>query len=1855
MKTITTQTLHNVLEDLIKKVTSDSSIANALADRLLSPGTSDMANLAGISSSTPAFLMEKVNEISNYLFRLQDFIQNGIGGIVVQGLAVISTNPISDKIRIQKGFGYISGKKIELATDTVLDVDLNISTSMYVYITTIGLLEISLTPPQNALVLARIDKQSPYSNKIQNHADLDGNGINAYIVQSSDPLFDNNHQFDDDTIISLKNTMQELFAENIFGVIKLHENLTIENIQGSLAMDSREVKIKDPSQNVLAKFNANGVFFYSSLGEEFSHFGRNDARVGKIRVTPSTLESVGYQSGSSGFQIKADGNAEFNNVTVRGTIYSQVGEIGGWTIGATELSGGDASLKSTGRLELGTSNNIATLDAGHATHRLWIGHENPLLAPFNVERDGKLNSVSGLIGGWSIGATELSSGSVSLSSAAGGVITAGGVTITGSNSTIDVGTGIDLLGAGTGSILVGTDINISGAGGGTITVGAGVTLNGSAGSIQATIGQIAGWSLSASKIFSTNIDIDSSSGGTIKAGDILITGSASRIDVGTAIDIIGTGSGSITVGTGITIDGSLQKITLADTGSFVAGDATLTSNGLTINGTYSRISLGTSNNVIKINNSDGIYLGNAVKASAPFSVTMQGELKSTYGEIAGWVISSYALISPGSNLIFDSANKRINVGGTVLIDGANERIESTNYASGVSGWRIDGNGDSEFRNCVVRGRLHTSIFVKDQIHATNGQLLITDAASLLDDIDNTQTKLYVTESVFFIGDRLRMKDGATRDEMLKVTGTGSDGIGDFINVTRNFDSGGAFSWNKGTAVVSIESRVSLVASGYANLPYIDIIERTGDFTESVRARIGNINGISGATGFGLWSENVFLTGKITATSGAVANWEISGNQIKSSNDKIILDSSTEKITVDTIIIDGANNKIDVGSFIDIDGNAGGKIIVGSINDVYLDGATGKIIAKKGEVGGWIINSSGIVSDSGGTPIISILSGAAGTITITNGSSSQIILGKYDGSNYGLKAGDAVLNSSGLTISGTTSSVSLGTGNSIIKINNTDGLFLGNSLQALAPFSVTMAGVIKATSGTIGGWTLGATTLTGGNTELSSTGVVTVGVSNDVAKMSSVDGTYRLWVGHATSGSAPFRVNKNGNLIAENADITGQVKATSGYIGSVANGWSITSSALTNVGNGVIQTDGAANAGIKLDGSSFRGYDASSNERFKLGTDGAGFLGSSSTFSWSASGTVTLGGFTVNNSSLTAGSGATSVGVSASGTYAFYTGNATPSSAPFRVNFNGQLYASNAVITGDISCNTLTATASGNIAGWTITSSALTAGSGAKIRTSSSATVNGLVLDNTGLKGYGDSTQKFSLTAADGRVFAREADIGQRIVKVDASSSSGTAINNAISYLGSAGGIVYLTSGIHYINTTVSVGYNNITIKGAGPYQTELRASTTLSSVINVATYRDNVKIQDLAVDIYDSSYDASYCVYVGSNAKHIEIKNCVFKDATSVNVRCYNYDILKVIDCSFTVKSGSVGLQGDGGFIQDNGIVRDCVFFARTGGAGTGVYQFSSIKDCRFENLDVGVQTEGYDVHAVIDGNNFENCDYGVYCNTSSYRTTIVNNKLRSSNSSAIHLKNAQGNYVISNNHIWDGSGDYGIYIEDSRGGSITGNIIKGCSLSIGIYIDGGGDSYTNSVIISSNVITDCTVGTGIHCNMVTNSYDYYEEGAVISNNNIHNNTGGVGISILDDGAVVQGNLITDLARSGSVIGIDARTDEATITGNVIRELRGSTSNWGIDNYGNNAIVGNTIQINVSSSSNSYGIYNENWVTSSKGLCVNSNRIKVTNPGSGTGYAIGVNVTNGTVLCNSCYGSDSLGTISAGTTGLNDI
>lgn len=81
------------------------------------------------------------------------------------------------------------------------------------------------------------------------------------------------------------------------------------------------------------------------------------------------IRSKNFKPGAIGFNINGEtGSAEFNNVLVRGTIYASIGQIGGWTIGLTTLTGGTIILDSANqRIDVGNSSPHIIIDGAAAT------------------------------------------------------------------------------------------------------------------------------------------------------------------------------------------------------------------------------------------------------------------------------------------------------------------------------------------------------------------------------------------------------------------------------------------------------------------------------------------------------------------------------------------------------------------------------------------------------------------------------------------------------------------------------------------------------------------------------------------------------------------------------------------------------------------------------------------------------------------------------------------------------------------------------------------------------------------------------------------------------------------------------------------------------------------------------------------------------------------------------------------------------------------------------------------------------------------------------------------------------------------------------------------------------------------------------------------------------------------------------------------------------------------------------------------------------------------------------------------------------------------------------------------------
>ena len=139
-----------------------------------------------------------------------------------------------------------------------------------------------------------------------------------------------------------------------------------------------------PSSSWRVKVDNRGNFNFNNGGSGNALVQLAFSVVGGLTITGATVASGNYATGVSGWSINPDGSAEFNNVTVRGTIYSSAGRIGGMTLASGSLFAGTA----------GTSNYVSIGTAG-----ITLGNA------FSVTAAGVLTASSGTIGGWTINST----------------------------------------------------------------------------------------------------------------------------------------------------------------------------------------------------------------------------------------------------------------------------------------------------------------------------------------------------------------------------------------------------------------------------------------------------------------------------------------------------------------------------------------------------------------------------------------------------------------------------------------------------------------------------------------------------------------------------------------------------------------------------------------------------------------------------------------------------------------------------------------------------------------------------------------------------------------------------------------------------------------------------------------------------------------------------------------------------------------------------------------------------------------------------------------------------------------------------------------------------------------------------------------------------------------------------------------------------------------------------------------------------------------------------------------------------------------------------------------------------------
>lgn len=286
-------------------------------------GRTDVAPLAsnGISDVRTADIITSIQSILN----------DALPGYIISGLNVEATNPVTNEVTVTAGKGSKGGRVFELKEDITLEIPFDDETSVYYISLYLDRIIFNKSVNDSALILAKIIAPEPgVSYYVYDKKEDRRDAWDAYINTYQEIKFhgDKYGNLEEESLQYLRNNIGPILADNLIGNLRLSENLKITNTQGSLELDSKSLKILTTSGTTVGKFNRYGTFFYDNNGIEVARFSTDSARIGNIVIETDSIHSGNFVSGAlgSGFKIQDSGDAEFQNVKIRGKITSSVFE-----------------------------------------------------------------------------------------------------------------------------------------------------------------------------------------------------------------------------------------------------------------------------------------------------------------------------------------------------------------------------------------------------------------------------------------------------------------------------------------------------------------------------------------------------------------------------------------------------------------------------------------------------------------------------------------------------------------------------------------------------------------------------------------------------------------------------------------------------------------------------------------------------------------------------------------------------------------------------------------------------------------------------------------------------------------------------------------------------------------------------------------------------------------------------------------------------------------------------------------------------------------------------------------------------------------------------------------------------------------------------------------------------------------------------------------------------------------------------------------------------------------------------------------------------------------------------------------
>jgi hypothetical protein len=376
--------------------------------------------------------------------------------------------------------------------------------------------------------------------------------------------------------------------------------------------------------------------------------------------------------------------------------------------------------------------------------------------------------------------------------------------------------------------------------------------------------------------------------GTFAGGDVYLS-LTGRLGIGTAptrpLTILGDSTSN-----------SWENTILAyDSRTLAAG----VGGGITFGGIYTNIGNLTEGGFVKIEKQI------ATSGYTGFDLILGSRIHGTPGPTEGvrlhdGSVGMGGVLSPTSSL---------EVGGTGI---KSETIQSqTVYYSGFfgDGYKIIETGGvttAEFDNLIVRKTLRAYTLEIDKIDVVGGSLVVSPASGTVVGIEDHTTywQLYFDTNhganpiQFQDGDYIAAQEWKAYDHTIiqsyrghiPTGGVHQYGDSEYIHADIVYGSNPPWVGMKltqlGNSTNSARQNLLYLTSSDTNNPYIEAHTgvTAGVFTDSTRKfRLGNLAGITDATlspsGYGLYSQNCFLSGKIIASSGLIGGWTINSDYL----------------------------------------------------------------------------------------------------------------------------------------------------------------------------------------------------------------------------------------------------------------------------------------------------------------------------------------------------------------------------------------------------------------------------------------------------------------------------------------------------------------------------------------------------------------------------------------------------------------------------------------------------------------------------------------------------------------------------------------------------------------------------------------------------------------------------------------------------------------------------------------------------------------------------------------------------------------------------------------------------------------